>query len=123
MKANDVFKVLKWVQSNRQWMLGDAKPIMQSIRAKAEYDMNFKCSVSVIRDCMIESGVPVRRSKEAARIQGLEERCEMYRTLFLKVAAFTNVPQEIAADLRESMDLDAEVMRALRIDRREEIVG
>jgi len=108
MKANEVLLLRDWVKRNRSWVLQE-RPKMADVRVKAETDLSFSCPSGAIADCMDYEKLPRRLGKDAAKIQGLTEERNKYRSAFLKLVMITSVAPDLANELREILAFDAEV--------------
>lgn len=115
--AKRLFAIDAFISSNRGWVMSSENPTLQEIRKRAETQLGYKCSTNNIRDCMERQKIPVRRSAAEAELIQLRESNEKLRQVILRIAAYTNLPVPIAAELRESYNLNAEIVDALRLNR------
>ena len=113
MKASQVLALREWVKKNRSWVLQD-RPQMSVIRERSEKELGFKCPCGPIADCMDAEGLPRRLSKDAAKIQGITEERDKYRSAFYKLLTITSVSANIAAEIRDILAFDAEVAELLQ---------
>jgi len=120
MRAEKVLLLNDWVTAHRSWIRGEDNPTMSQIRVRAETDLGTKCPEGQIRDVMAYLDIPIRRSKSDAKLVELEDRCEQYRAILLKIAAFVNMPDDIAKELREEFRIDSEILEALRLSRNQQ---
>jgi len=90
---------------------------MKAIRTKAELTLGYKCPEGNIREVMEYLDIPIRRSKADAKVVELEDRCDQYRSILLKIAAFVNLPEEIAVEVRDQFNIDGELLDALRLNK------
>ena len=117
MKASHVLTLQEWVSENRSWIRSESNPSLKEVRARAEADLGFKCAEGNLRDVFQYLEIPVRRSKSDAKIVELEHRCDQYRAILLKIAAFVNMPDDIARELRDEFNIEHELLEALRLNR------
>jgi len=117
MKAKNVLELQDWVVSQKGWIRSEENPALKEIRTKAEDDLGYKCPEGNIREIMEYLEIPVRRSKSDAKVIELEDRCDQYRKILLKIAAFVNLPEEIAVEVRGQFNIDNELLDALRLNK------
>ncbi len=117
MKASHVLTLQEWVAENQRWIRSEENPSLKEVRIKAESDLGFKCAEGNLKDVFQYLEIPVRRSKSDAKLIELEHRCDQYRSILLKIAAFVNMPDDIARELREEFDIDRGLLDALRLNR------
>ena len=117
MKASQVLILQEWVSANRGWIRSEENPSMKVVRLRAEDDLGFKCAEGNLKDVFAYLEIPIRRSKSDAKIIELEYRCDQYRAILLKIAAFVNMPEDIAKELRDEFNIEQELLEALRINR------
>jgi hypothetical protein len=117
MKAPDVLELQDWVITQKGWIRSEENPTLKQIRAKAEFELRYKCPENNIRGVMEYLDIPIRRSKADAKVVELEARCDQYRRVLLTIAAFVNLPDEIAVEVREQFNIDEELLGALRLNK------
>lgn len=117
MKASTVLILQDWVSENKSWIRSEENPSLKEIRVRAELDLGTKCPEQNIRQVMQYLEIPVRRSAADSKLHELEERCDQYRSVLLRIAAFVNLPDEIARQVREEFNIDEELLGALRLKR------
>lgn len=88
---------------------------MKQVRVRAETELGFACPEGNIKDCFEYHEIPIRRSKADGKVIELESRCELYRQALLKVAAYVNLPEHLREELRSVLNIDDEILVALRI--------
>lgn len=113
MKASDVFLLRDWIKKNRTRLISD-RPKLVDIRAEVELALQVKCSSGAISDCMDAEKMPRRMGKDAAKIQGLTEERDKYRSILIKMLALSGVSPIIAAELRELLAFDKEVSELIK---------
>ena len=117
MKASTVLVLQDWITEHKSWIRSEDNPTLKEIRIRAELDMGTKCPEGNIRQVMQYLEIPVRRSAADSKLHELEERCDQYRSVLLRIAAFVNLPDEIAKQVREEFNIDEELLGALRLKR------
>ena len=117
MKAANVLELQDWVVTQKGWIRSEENPTLKHIRGKAESELSYKCPESNIREVMDYLDIPIRRSKADAKLVELESRCDQYRRVLLTIAAFVNLPEEIAVEVREQFNIDEELLGALRLNK------
>jgi len=117
MKASNVLELQDWVVTQKGWIRSEENPTLKQIRRKAESDLCYKCPETNIREVMEYLDIPIRRSKADAKVVELESRCDQYRRVLLKIAAFVNLPDEIAVEVRDQFNIDEELLGALRLNK------
>lgn len=123
MKASNVLELHDWVVANKSWVRSEDNPTMKQIRSKAEDDLGYKCPEGNIRGVMGYLEIPIRRSKSDAKLIELEDRCDQYRSILLKIAAFVNLPDEIAVEVRDQFNIDQELLGALRLNKAQTVTA
>ena len=116
--AKRLFAIDAFVATNRTWIMSEENPSLTAIRRRAEVSLGHKCSTTTIRDCMERQKIPIRRSAAEAELIQLKEQNERLRQVILRIAAYTNLPAAIASELRDSYDLNVEIVDALRLNRK-----
>jgi hypothetical protein len=108
MRASDVFLLRDWIKNNRTRLISE-RPKLSDIRGEAELALQLKCSIGAISDCMDAEKMPRRMGKDAAKIHGLTEERDKYRSILVKMLALNGVNPIIANELRELLAFDKEV--------------
>lgn len=117
MKASTVLILQDWISEHKSWIRSEENPTLKEIRVRVELDLGTKCPEGNIRQVMQYLEIPVRRSAADSKLRELEERCDQYRSVLLRIAAFVNLPDEIARQVREEFNIDEELLSALRLKR------